>query len=233
MKTFNHINNQWLVNHGSLKLCKLNREEYNGRRFYISPSGSRLTSVTTFLGHFKKDIIKQWRQKVGEEEANKISAKASSRGTRFHSLMESYLSNDVGFLERENISFEQKKSFMDMKPVVDRIDNIHYIETMLYSESFGLGGQVDCIADFDGVPSIIDFKTSNKTKREEWITDYFQQCTLYSLMYEEMTGIQCKQIVVLISVDGVSKPQVFVRDRMYYMLDLTKKIKQFRKETDS
>lgn len=223
MKTFRHINNDTV-------LCELERKEINGKRYYISPQGKPLPSVTTFLGHFKKDSIQAWRKRVGEEEANKISGKASRRGTKFHSLMESYLNNEAGFLTDE-VMPDMKQSFWDMVPTLDRIDNIHYIETMLYSEVLGLAGQVDCIAEFDGIPSVIDFKTSNKLKKEEWITSYFEQCTCYSLMYEEMTGVQCKQIVVLISVDGELHPQVFVKNRKEYVPELAEKIKQFRSIT--
>jgi genome maintenance exonuclease 1 len=224
MKTFRHLNNDSV-------LCNLTREEYNGKRYYISPNGKRLPSVTTFLSHFKKDSILAWRKKVGEEEANKISAKASRRGTKFHSLMESYITNQARdtFL-KEDLMPDMKQAFYDMVPTLDRIDNIHYVETMLYSETLGLAGQVDCIGEFDGVPSVIDFKTSNKLKREDWITNYFEQCTCYSLMYEEMTGIQCKQIVVLISVDGEMHPQIFVKQRKEYIPELANKIKQFRQE---
>lgn len=168
---------------------------------------------------------------MGEEEANKISAKASRRGTKFHSLMESYITNQARdtFL-KEDLMPDMKQAFFDMVPTLDRIDNIHYVETMLYSETLGLAGQVDCIGEFDGVPSIIDFKTSSKLKREDWITNYFEQCTCYSLMYEEMTSIQCKQIVVLISVDGEMHPQIFVKQRKEYIPELANKIKQFRQE---
>ena len=100
---------------------------------------------------------------------------------------------------------------------------------MLYSETLGLAGQVDCIAEYDGVPSVIDFKTSSKLKKEEWITHYFEQCTCYSLMYEEMTGIKAKQIVILISVDH-EHPQVFIKKRGDYVNGLYDKLKQFRSE---
>lgn len=220
MKTFKHLNSE--------QLCELKREEINGKRFYVSPQGKRLPSVTTFLSHFKKDTIQAWRKKVGEEEANRISSKAARRGTKFHSLMESYLKNEEGFLTEKDVMPDMQLAFLNMKKVVDRIDNIHYIETMLYSEILGLAGQVDCIAEFDGVPSVIDFKTSNKPKKEEWITNYFEQCTCYSLMYEEMTGVKAKQIVVLISVDGEMQPQVFVKNRRDYIPELANKIKEFR-----
>ena len=144
--------------------------------------------------------------------------------------MESYISNQEGFLD-DDVMPDMQHAFHNMKPTIDRIDNVHYLETMLYSETLGLAGQVDCIAEFDGVPSVIDFKTSLKLKREDWILNYFEQCTCYSLMYEEMTGIQAKQIVVLISVDHEPAPQVFVKDRKDYIPELARKIKQFRLET--
>jgi genome maintenance exonuclease 1 len=222
LKTFNHINqDHYLIN--------LKREEHNGKRYYISPNGKKLPSVTTFLSHFKGDSLAKWRKKVGEEEANKISKRASSRGTKFHSLMESYITNQKGFLNEQDVMPDMQHAFLDMRPVVDRIDNVHYVETMLYSETLGLAGQVDCIAEFDGVPSVIDFKTSLKLKKEEWILSYFEQCTCYSLMYEEMTGIKAKQIVVLISVDH-EQPQVFVKQRGDYVPELYNKVKQFREE---
>ena len=223
LKTFNHVNqDHYLVN--------LKREEINGKRYYVSPNGRHLPSVTTFLSHFKGDSIAKWRKKVGEEEANKISGRASRRGTKFHSIMESYISNQEksSFLN-DNVMPDMKMAFNQMLPIVNRIDNVHYLETMLYSETLGLAGQVDCIAEFDGVPSVIDFKTSLKLKREEWILNYFEQCTCYSLMYEEMTGIKAKQIVVLISVDN-EDPQVFVKQRGDYIPELVNKIKQFRLE---
>ena len=222
MKTFKHIHNDPV-------LCELKREEHNGKRYYVSPNGTKLPSVTTFLSHFKGDSIAKWRKKVGEEEANKISARASRRGTKFHSLMESYLSNQEGFLTEEDVMPDMQHAFLDMRPTIDRIDNVHYLETMLYSETLGLAGQVDCIAEFDGVPSIIDFKTSLKPKKEEWILNYFEQCTCYSLMYEEMTGVKARQIVVLISVDS-EDPQVFVKNRSDYIPELARKVKQFREE---
>jgi genome maintenance exonuclease 1 len=224
MKTFNHINTQQV-------LCELNRTEYNGKRYYVTPNGTKLPSVTTFLSHFKGDSILKWRKKVGEEEANRISKRASTRGTKFHSLMESYISNQERdcFLT-EDLMPDMKQAFFDMVPTLDRIDNVHYLETMLFSEAIGLAGQVDCIAEFDGIPSVIDFKTSLKPKKEEWILNYFEQCTAYSLMYEDMTGFQCRQIVVLISVDHETQPQIFVKKRGDYVKGLYDKIVQFREE---
>lgn len=218
MKTFRHI-------HNDSTLCNLNRIEHNGKRYYESPTGQRLPSVTTFLSTFKKDSLMKWRKRVGEEEANRISARATRRGTKFHSLMESYLNNETGFLN-EDVMPDMQQAFYQMQPILDNIDNVHYIETMLYSETIGLAGQVDLIAEYEGVPSIIDFKTSSKLKKEEWIEDYFLQTTAYSLMYEDMTSVKAKQLVILISVDH-EQPQVFVKDRRDYVPLLAEKIKEF------
>jgi genome maintenance exonuclease 1 len=224
VKTFNHLNHDHF-------LTTLKREEINGKRYYISPNGTKLPSVTTFLSHFKGDSIAKWRKRVGEEEANRVSARASSRGTKFHSLMESYIKNEEhSTYYNDALMPDMKQAFRNMLPTLDRIDNVHYVEAMLYSEAIGLAGQVDCIAEFDGLTSIIDFKTSLKPKKEEWILNYFEQCTAYSLMYEDMTGIQARQIVVLISVDHEIHPQVFVKRRTDYVKGLYDKIVQFREE---
>lgn len=198
----------------------------DGSRQYVTPDGSRLPSVTTVLGHFQKQHIVKWRKRVGEEEANKISGRASRRGTKFHKLMEGYLGNEQGFLNEADIV--EQIAFKDAQKVVDKIDNIHYIEAALFSYKVGLAGSVDCIAEFDGVPSVIDFKTSSKLKDENWIQNYFEQCTAYSLMYQDMTAVKIPQIVVIISVDHEINPQVFVKDRKDYVESLYYKVKEYK-----
>ena len=223
MKTFRYLTNM-------PKLEPLPVEEIDGKRFYVSPNGIKLPSVTTVLGHFKKAQIIEWRNRVGAKEANAISGRASVRGTKFHSLLERYLSNEMNIFE--GVMPDMKQAFNDIRSTIDNIDNIHYIESPLYSEVLGLAGRTDVIAEFAGVPSIIDFKTSLRPKREEWIENYFEQGTAYSLMYEEMTGTQVHQVVVIISVDNEDKPQVFVKDRMDYIDSLMSKIEAYKKEHD-
>lgn len=221
MKTFKYLTNM-------PKLEPLPVQEIDGKRFYVSPNGIKLPSVTTVLGHFKKAQIIEWRNRVGVKEANAISGRASVRGTKFHSLLERYLSNEMNIFE--GVMPDMKQAFNDIRSTIDNIDNIHYIESPLYSEILGLAGRTDVIAEFGGVPSIIDFKTSLKPKREEWIDNYFEQGTAYSLMYEEMTGIQIHQVVVIISVDNEDKPQVFVKNRIDYIDSLMTKIEAYKKE---
>ena len=210
------------------KLESLPTVEIDGKRHYVTPNGVKLPSVTTVLGHFKKDKIIEWRNRVGAEQANRISTRASVRGTKFHSLMEKYLGNESNIFE--GVMPDMKQAFNDMKSTIDKIDNIHYIESPLYSEVIGLAGRTDVIAEFDEVPSIIDFKTSLREKKEEWIENYFEQGTAYSLMYEELTGTRIDQIVVIISVDGMDKPQIFKKNRIDYVDSLMTKVRAYQEE---
>jgi genome maintenance exonuclease 1 len=222
MKIFNHLSDR-------PKLEPLPTEEINGKRHYVTPSGLRLPSVTTVLGHFKKASLIEWRNRVGAQEANRISNRAATRGTKFHSLVERYLKNEHTNLF-ENVMPDMRQAFYDACNVLDDIDNIHYIESPLYSETLGVAGRTDVIAEFRGVPSIIDFKTSNRPKKEEWIDNYFEQGTAYSLMYEELTGFHINNIVVIISVDGYDDPQTFIKNRDDYTDSLLTKIETYKGE---
>jgi genome maintenance exonuclease 1 len=125
---------------------------------------------------------------------------------------------------------DMKQSFRDMQETLDLIDNIHYIESPLYSEGLGVAGRTDVIAEFGKTLSIIDFKTSTKQKKEEWIDHYFEQGTAYSLMYEELVGAPINQVVIIISCDDSEYPQVFIRDKNQYVESLMDKINQYKTE---
>jgi hypothetical protein len=223
MKTFNYID-------GLPELKQLEVDESTGERFYLSPNGIKLPSVTTVLSHFKKKSLLEWRNRIGDVEANKVMNRAATRGTKFHSIMESYLRNEWGFLN--DAMPDMRQAFNDMKDTVDLIDNIRYIESPLYSEKLGIAGRTDCIAEFAGVPSIIDFKTSSKEKKIEWIDNYMEQGTAYALMYEELIGEPIDQVVVLISVDFMEHPQVFIRDKNQYIQTLLEKIHIYKQENN-
>jgi len=221
VKTFHYLQNL-------SELKPLPVEEKNGKRFYISPNGVYLPSVTTVLGHFKKQSITEWRNRVGVDVANAISGRASVRGTKFHNMLEKYLRNDRTLLQ--GIMPDMKQAFLDAKSTLDLIDNIHYIESSLYSESLGIAGRTDVIAEYDGVLSVIDFKTSLRTKKEDYILDYFLQGTAYSLMYEELVGNPIEQVVIIISTDDSNTPQVFCKNRVAYIEPLLEKILAYKKE---
>jgi hypothetical protein len=221
MKKFNYVD-------GLPELKQLDTDESTGERFYITPNGVKLPSVTTVLSHFKKKSLIEWRNRVGNTEADLIMNRAATRGTKFHNMMEAYLSNKEGFLE--GVMPDMKQSFRDMHETLDLIDNIRYIESPLYSEKLGVAGRTDCIAEFAGIPSIIDFKTSRNEKKVEWIENYFEQGTAYALMYEELVNEPMNQIVILISVDFMERPQVFIRDKNQYVQNLLEKIHLYKQE---
>lgn len=212
---------------GLPKLKSLETKEENGRRFYLLPSGRYVPSVTTMLGYFKAQRIQEWRNRVGHAEADKIRNRASTRGTKFHNLLEKYLCNEPVNIITESLMPDMKQAFNDIKSTIDRIDNIHYLETPLYSEKMRLAGRTDVIGEFDEVLSVIDFKTSSKPKTESMIEDYFLQGTCYALMYEERVGIPIDQIVVIMSTDGMEKPQLFVKSKEEYEEKLCDKILKF------
>ena len=191
----------------------------DGKRYYVTPSGNKLPSVTTVIGAQKKEEILKWRKKVGEEAANKISKQASSRGTNVHTLCERYLNND----KLGNIMPDAKEMFHSLVPLLDRIDNIHYQEQALWSEQLGLAGRVDCIAEYDGVLSVIDFKTSKRIKTRDKILDYFWQECAYALMYEELVGTPINQLVTIMAVDN-EQPLLFIEKTEDHIEGLVKAI---------
>jgi genome maintenance exonuclease 1 len=189
-------------------------------RFYRTPEGNLYPSVTTVMSHASKESIKAWRERVGEEEANKISNQAATRGTKIHDLCENVLLNND--IDTNNLSLLDKQMWDRFCPaVLDPLilNNIHALEDPLYSDHLRMAGRVDCIAEWEGKLSVIDFKTSRKSKKKEWIDNYFMQCTSYAIMFEEMTGIPVPQIVVAIAVED-EFPQVFVEKRDNYVTKL-------------
>jgi genome maintenance exonuclease 1 len=188
--------------------AKLERDtQPDGTRVYKTPSGKAYPSVTTVTGLQTKKGILEWRRRVGEEEANRVSAKASGRGTRIHTLCENYLlGNDV------NPSISDAEMFGSMREWLDDIDNIHCLETPLYSDFLQVAGTVDCIAEFQGKLSVIDFKTSSKPKDRDDIHQYFMQTAAYAVAFEERTGIPIGRLVIIMGVDN-DFPRLFIEKR--------------------
>ncbi len=186
-------------------------------RFYLTPSGAKYKSVTTVLSELNKDAIATWRKKVGEDEANKISRIAADKGTKYHSVVEKYLHNELTDFDLLKVFPEIKQMFVRMRTVLnEHITTIYGIEKALYSDQLQLAGRVDLIADYDGILSIIDHKTAAKNKKEEWITNYFYQAAIYAKMLEERTGHFPEQIVIAIAVSG-NQPQIFVKKTREYL----------------
>ena len=202
---------------------KLERVDGPDGRVYNTPSGKRYPSITRVTGMLTEDSIKQWRNRVGHEEANKISTKASNRGTRIHTLCEDFLKG-----KPVQSSMFDTELWVSMMPYVDKIDNIHALESKLYSDKLQVAGTVDCIGEYEGVLNIIDFKTSGKQKDINNIQHYFLQATAYSVMFEELTGIVVPDITILIGVDH-DKPQIFQQKRSSFIRQLIDTRQQFKK----
>ena len=202
--------------HDPVVIDELDVVEENGRRLYVTPSGQKYPSITTVLSILNKKSIQQWRERVGEEEANKISSRASSRGTRIHKMCEDYL-NNVLQESIEKYSYSDRFMFDSMRTVFDEhIGKVRVQEASLYSDFMRVAGRVDCIAEFGGKLSVIDFKTAAKPKEERYIQSYFMQTAGYAVMFEERTGIPINRLVVIIGVDEEGT-QVFVKKRDDYI----------------
>lgn len=195
------------------------RKNIDGRRHYVVPNGKHYPSITTVLSAKPNESLQAWRDRVGEEEANRISSFAAFRGTNLHTMCEMYLNNEK--ITPKTTTYDAFESFLSIKNELNKINNIHTQETALYSDKLKIAGSVDCIGEYDGILSVIDFKTSKRLKGEDKIESYFIQATFYALAYEEMTGIQIPQIVILIMVDD-EKPQVFIKDPKDYIYSLVK-----------
>lgn len=197
-------------------------------RMYSTPDGASYPSVTTLMSYKSKDGILAWRKRVGEEEANKISNKAATRGTKIHDLCEKHLLNEEYTLD--NLGLMDQLNFKGFLSILNRIDNVLALEKALYSHHLRLAGRVDCIAEFDGRRCAIDFKTAAKPKKKEWIESYFMQATAYAIMFEEVTKIPVPNIAILVCVDN-EEPQVFIEKRDNYakqLLDLRLEYEQHR-----
>jgi len=180
----------------------------DGTRYYVTPEGNKYPSVTTILSHHNKKSIMEWRNRIGHEKAQKITTQASVRGTRIHKICEDYLNNE----EIEYKTPLEREQFETFKPIIHNIDNIYAQELRMYSDHLRAAGTVDCVGEFMGKLSIIDFKTSSKPKKKEWIDNYFMQCAAYAVMFEERFNIPISNLAVLISVQD-STPQIFIEKR--------------------
>jgi len=215
-KKFTHIEKKEIID--------LLSEENSSGRYYDTPEG-KFPSVTTVTGWEKRKFFAEWRKNNPDE-----AKRTTNRGSKLHSLIEKYIDNEK--LNKKEIDPFTLDLFLQIKDEVDKIDNIHALELPLYSKLLKLAGRVDCIAEFDGELSVIDFKGSTKQKRKEDIENYFLQATAYSIMWKERTGIPVKKIVILIACEdgGV---QVFESNPVKYVAALKSCIEKYEKEKNA
>ena len=204
---------------------ELEKKETNGIRLYNLPDGQWVPSITSVTSFYNRQIFIDWRKRVGVEEANKITKKATARGTDFHEAAQNYLLN----LELDWNDYQPTTKFMfhHATPYLDKINNIHAIERTLYSEYLGLAGRVDCIAEYEGELAVIDFKTSNKIKPEKWLENYFVQEMFYASAYYELTGIPVTKLITLMVTPSGDVKVFDKRNKGDYIKLLVRYIKEF------
>ena len=214
---FNHVNH--------LGDLELDVKHTGDIRLYNLPNGQWVPSITSVTSFYNRQIFINWRKRVGNKEADRITKKATTRGTDFHEVAQDYLLNKE--LNWDNYRPLSKFMFYHLKPELDKINNIHAIERTLYSEYLGLAGRVDCIAEYEGELAVIDFKTSDKIKPEDWIENYFVQEMFYGSAYYEMTGIPIKKLITLMVTPNGEVKVFDKRNKEEYIKLLVKYIKEF------
>jgi hypothetical protein len=221
MKLFNHI--------GEVDPIEMSAEMVDGKRMYLTPEGFKFPSVTTVISNNKEKMagIAKWRARVGEKAANAKTTRATGRGTKYHSIAEDYFNN--------NLDLKKYKShplpvlmFHHSRSVLDRINNIYLQEAALYSKHLELAGRVDCIAEFDGVLSIIDFKTAAEPKREKYLYDYFVQETAYACMLQENYGLSVKQLVTIVACENGETQVVVLPPKKEFFMKLMGYIAEYQ-----
>lgn len=210
------------IHHDIGLLERITRDD--GSRVYQTPSGQQYPSVTTITSQYKAKQIFEWRKRVGDQVANEISSKASGRGTRIHSLCEDYLKSGKSSPRPDDADM-----FNSIIPHLDNIDNIHALETPLYSDHLQVAGTVDCIAEYKGVLSVIDFKTSRRWKSADDIHDYYMQTACYAVAFEERTKLPIVQLVIIMGVDD-NDPQIFIEHRDKWIGGFIDLREQYRKK---
>ena len=217
--------------HIETNLPELTTKTINRKRYYITPEGNEYPSITTVLSNRGKEGLFEWRKRVGDDVANYISQKAMKRGTAVHQMCEDYL-NNVAFVQ-DDWWLEKQKNFLPLclfnqlrNGVLQRINNIHAQECGLYSDKYGVAGRVDCIAEYNRVLSIIDFKTSTSERNDEYNENYYIQTAAYAEMYEERTGVPTDQIIILVVTED-GEVQEFIKSKQEYLPLLEEAINEF------
>lgn len=203
-----------------------------GKRFYTTPENNKYPSITTVLGDEPKPWLDSWKAALGKDKAAAETKRCADRGTALHKMVEDYLNNVPDPTEghdRANIGlFNQIR----MK-LTKQVGEIRAQEIPLYSDALRVAGRVDCVAEYDGVLSIIDFKTSNNVKTEDMIQDYFLQCTAYAVMFYEMYGVPIDNIVVIIAVEKGLMPMVFKREIFDYLKPLQQRVAHYHAQREN
>ena len=215
-----------MFTHKPVEVTELSTKTVNRKRFYETPEGKLYPSITTVLSRRKMEGLLEWRKKVGDDVANYVARTAAARGTKVHHMCEDFLNNNFDE-EIHKKNFLPYTLFGQLKPhLQDKVNNIMSQECGLYSDKYMVAGRVDCIGEYNGIPSIIDFKTSTRERNDDWNESYYIQASAYAEMFEERTGIEINQIVILVvTEDGIV--QEFIKTKQDYLPLLVEAIDDF------
>jgi hypothetical protein len=223
-----------MFNHLNVELPSITATNTNGVRLYETPEGNKYPSITTVLSVRNRKGLMEWRKRVGEQKANQISRTAATRGTKVHHMCEDYLNNmHINLPDKWK---EHQKNFLPYclfnqlkEKSLCHINEIYAQEAGLYSDKYKVAGRVDCIAEYKGVLSVIDFKTSIREKNDKWNESYYIQGSAYAEMFAERTGINIDQVVILV-VTGDGTVQEFIKNKAEYLNRLSETIKIWSEE---
>ena len=214
-----------LYNHIPINFKQAELIEKDNAHFYQTPNGEIYPSITTILqntmSNEKKESLQNWKEQ--EIASEYITQEAAIIGTETHKLIENHI-NEVR--QTDEVRLLSVAHFNNLIPFLQKINDVHGTELRVYSDVMKLAGTSDCIANYDGELSIIDYKTKRSNQKEEWMTDHFIQGTAYSQMFKELTGIEVKQVVILVSSEKNSKME-FVKKTENYKDLLTKRLNQY------
>ena len=215
-----------MFTHKPVEIAELSTKNVNRKRFYVTPEGKLYPSITTVLQRRKMEGLMEWRKRVGDDVANYVARTAAARGTKVHQMCEDFLNNEFDE-ETHKKNFLPYTLFGQIKPILtEKVDNIMSQECGLYSDKYMVAGRVDCIGEYNGIPSIIDFKTSTRERNDDWNESYYIQASAYAEMFEERTGIEINQIVILVvTEDGIV--QEFIKTKHDYLPLLVESIDDF------
>jgi len=217
--------------HLDKKLPTIKRRTIDGVRYYTVKEKEEtkiMVSITSVISHYNKEIFSEWRKRVGNEEAERVIKASTTRGTGMHTLIEHHLLNQLPPID--DVPEISAELFELCKEHLDKINNIHTLEGSVYSDILSVAGTTDCIAEYEGELSVIDFKSSAKIKPIKWVEGYFVQAMFYGMAYYEMTGIPIKKLVIIMSCeDGTTKVyQEYNLDK--YMKLVLQYVKKFLKD---
>jgi len=215
----------YLFNHIPINFQQAQLIEKNNEHYYQTPKGDIFPSITTILHKTmsaeKQQSLQNWKEQ--ETAAQYITQESAMIGTQTHKLIENHLN---GITQTDDVRLLSVAHFNNLIPFIQKINDIHGTELRLYSNEMKLAGTSDCIAKYDGELSIIDYKTKRSNQQEEWMTDHFIQGTAYSQMFKELTVIEVKQIVILVSSEKNTRMEFVKRTEEYKVL-LTQRLHQF------